>query len=539
MASLLVLDGPQLGQEFPLTGECARIGREPEADVCLPGRLVSRNHARIWCVDGDYFVEDLGSRNGTLLNGAPITGRVPLTPQDRLEVGEFILGLCLSPDGTLADADLVIREQVDAVASNPSLYAHNPAYKLKVLLEITQDLGTALEVQPLLEALLGHLLRLFPRADRGMVLLCEHDHLVPRAQRSRHGLPDTDFPYSRTIVQKSLADGLGLLIEDVHRDQRFDQSESLRAGSMHSVLCVPLLCKDGQRLGVLQLDRITPGTPFQSEDLQLLTALALQVAVVLENVALQGERLRQEILRKELAVARDIQSGFLPTDFAAVPAGLELFASVHPAREVSGDLYDFFRLDDGRLALFLGDVSGKGMPAALFMVAVRTLARHLVPLSSGPAETLARLNDALAADNPSAMFVTLAHGLYEPDTGEVVLVCGGHPPPLRLRGDGGVEEVAMPPGRLLGFAPGLVRLKDTRLSLARGETLIFYSDGFTEAFAPDDTTMFGLEGLQSALASCAGMPLPECAARIQSTVRRFAGSQELQDDQTLLLVRRM
>src|SRR5262249_8082010 len=158
--------------------------------------------------------------------------------------------------------------------------------------------------------------------------------------------------------------------------------------------------------------------------------------------------------------------------------GYELYASVHPARQVSGDLYDFLTLDDGRLAFFVGDVSGKGIPAALFMVAVRTLCRHLAALGASPAETLAQLNTALAADNPSAMFVTLAHGFYEPGTGEVVIASGGHPLPLVRRTDGRVEQVPMRSGRLLGYPGGNLGLTDARFTLARGETLILYTDGY-------------------------------------------------------------
>jgi serine phosphatase RsbU (regulator of sigma subunit) len=539
MATLVVLEGPQPGQQFQLTGDSARIGREADADIALPSKLVSRHHAQIQCVGGGYFVEDLGSRNGTFLNGKRVEGRTRLTPEDRLEVGEFVLGLRIQPTSAARDADLVIREEVNALPSNQSLYAQNPAHKLQVLLEITQELGTALEVQPLLDSLLARMLRLFPRADRGLVLLAEQDRLVLRAQRSRRGGADADFPYSRTIVKKSLADGVGILSEDTRTDLRFDHSESLKVGNTCSLMCVPLICKDGRRLGVLQLDRTTAGAPFQSEDLRLLTTLAVQVAVVLDNAALHTERLRQEVLRKELAVAREIQQGFLPTDFTTPPgAKYELFACVQPAREVSGDLYDFFPLADGRLAFFVGDVSGKGMPAALFMIAVRTLARHLTPLCASPAETLTRLNAALAADNPTAMFVTLAHGVYDPATGEVVLVTGGHPPPLLCRPDGRVEDVTLPQGRLLGYSVGAFRLTDARLTLAPGDTLAFFSDGFTEAFAPDGDSMFEVEGLRAALKLCAGLPLAECADRARDAVRQFTNSRDVQDDQTLLLLRR-
>src|SRR5262249_7982676 len=154
--------------------------------------------------------------------------------------------------------------------------------------------------------------------------------------------------------------------------------------------------------------------------------IGLQVALVLQNAAYHAERLKEERLRQELMLAREIQQAFLPTNFDKVDAGVELYARVHPAREVSGDLYDFFKLPDGRLAFFLGDAPGKGMPAALFMIAVHPLSRHLAPSASGPADLLKRLNNALVADNPTHLFVTLVCGMYDPRDGSVLLAVGGH-----------------------------------------------------------------------------------------------------------------
>src|SRR5207249_3199938 len=168
------------------------------------------------------------------------------------------------------------------------------------------------------------------------------------------------------------------------------------------------------------------------------------------------------ILRIEVSMARDIQRGFLPTNFPGENEGFELYAFVEPAHEVSGDLYDFFPLDDGRLVFYVGDVSGKGMPAALFMVAVHTLCRHLSAAADSPAATLHRLNAALAADNPSGQFVTLAHGLYDPRSGEVVLASAGHPLPLIRHADGRVEPLAHRTGRMIGYESPPLNLSDKR-----------------------------------------------------------------------------
>jgi serine phosphatase RsbU (regulator of sigma subunit) len=540
MAILVTLQGPELGRQFSLDASPSILGRQLDCNVCLDAKAVSRQHAQILQQGGDFYVEDLGSSNGTFVNGQRITGRVPLTEHDTLQVGPYLLALRPSPAPTGADEDLVIREQVNAVSSNYTLFRQDPAQKLKVILEISQHLARTLDLEPLLEKLLDQLLNLFSQADRGMVLLYEGNQLVPRAHRARRAGDSATFPYSRTIVKRALDDGVGILSDDVHGDHRFQTSQTITSLNVRSLLCVPLIAQDGKRLGVIQLDRFRTGAPFRLDDLQMLTAVGLQVAVVLENAALHAELLREERFRQELAMAREIQQSFLPTEFDSFPkTGFDLFARVHPARHVSGDLYDFFPLAAGRLAFFVGDVSGKGMPAALFMIAVRTLIRHLAPAAQSPADALTKLNNALAADNPSSMFVTLAHGIYSPRTGEVLMASGGHPPPLLRRPSGKVEEVAVEPGRLLGYEGGKLDLSDTRLALAPGETLVFYTDGFTEAREPASRTMFGLERFQQVVQGFApAVPLAECVDRAKAAVDQFIRSPDLQDDLTLLLLRR-
>lgn len=540
MAILVTLKGPNVGRWFSLESASTDIGRHTSSTICLASQAVSRHHARVLNSLEGFFVEDLESSNGTFLNGQRVGARVPLTEHDVLQIGPYTLALRQNPTPTPSEDDLVIRSEVLADPSDSSLLGNDPAHKLQVILEITQHLGRTLDQEELLHKLLEQLMRLFPQADRGMVLLRDGEQLVVRAQKCLREEDATAYPYSRTIVQRALDDGVGILSEDARSDSRFQSSNTLAFMNLRSLLCVPLIGQDGRRLGVLQLDRFRPGKAFQMDDLQLLTAVGLQVAVVMENAALHAELLREERLRQELALAREIQQGFLPAEFPAPKdTGFELFARVLPAREVAGDLYDFLLLGDGRLSFCVGDVSGKGMPAALFMVAVRTLGRHLAAAGDSPAETLRKLNQALAADNPSAMFVTLIHGLYEPATGALVLASGGHPPPLVRRADGQVEPLALTTGRLLGYEGGNLGLADTQTRLEPGETLILYTDGFIEARSPDGADMYGVERLQTALGGArAQLALKACADEAKTAVEQFTGSTDLQDDLTLLLLRR-
>lgn len=542
---LITVKGPDTGRQFPLAPGCTVLGRQSDSNICLESRAVSRHHARIWWLDGICTVEDMGSSNGTYLNGKRVTGKVPLTERDMLQIGPYVFALQAGPTAptgpTATDTDVVIRDQVNAHSSNWSLFGSDPALKLQMVLEIAQSLARTLDLDQLLGKLLDQLLRLFPQADRGMVLLCEQDRLMVRAQRSRGPDDPSEFSYSRTVVKQALEQGVGILSEDVRSDRQLPVSATLRSLDVRSFLCVPLICQDKRRLGVIQLDCRRSGRSFRSEDLQLLTALSLQVAVVLENAALHQEVLREERLRQELALAREIQQGFLPSELPeAAGQGFELFGSVYPARQVCGDLYDFFVLPDGRVAFLVGDVSGKGMPAALFMVAVRTLSRHLAVSSASPADMLRQLNRALAADNPSGMFVTVVQGIYTPSSGEVILASAGHPIPLLRRADGRAAPVPLKPGRLLGYDGGELHLTDARLSLLAGETLVLYTDGFTEARSPQGKAMFGVERLQEAVGGPrTPLPLDACVEEVKAQVEQFTRAAELQDDMTLLLLRRL
>lgn len=521
MLALTILEGARQGERLPLPRSRSRIGRDADAEVCLVSASVSRNHALILATPEGTFLEDLGSRNGTLLNGTRIEGRVLIKPNDRITIGDFALGLTLAPSSESAAAVSQIREQVRATLENQALFAQNAAQKLQIVLEITRLLSETPDLKPMLDRLLERLMQLFPRADRGLILLSERGELVVRAQLCRRAGIDADFPFSRTIVKKSFDDGVGILSDDLGADARFQGAESIRASKMRSMICVPLIARNQRPLGVVQLDQTGSGLPFGGEDLRLLTTIGLQVAVTLDSAAAAAERIRNEAVRKELAIARDMQLAYLPTDFAPRP-GFDLFASLVPARDFSGDLYDFFSMPDGRLAFFVGDVSGKGLPAAIFMVAVRTLARHLAPDCGDPADALARLNEAVSRDNPSMLFVTLIYGIFDPAAGTLECAAAGHPPPLLLKPDGRSREIDMPSGQVLGYSLGRFAASNVRIALDPGDALVFYSDGITEAFAPEGGPMFGVEGLRTAAASVAGKPLAEMSQRILDSVRQFA-----------------
>ncbi len=569
MAILVTLAGPQPGRSWVCQGSPVIIGRQTDCSIWLESPAVSRQHAQILIQGDTYYIEDLHSANGTFINGHFVDRPTPITENDRLEIGPYVFALrpevppsrdSQAPGEGPPRPPTVLRAEVEAQASNNELFAHNGEKRFQQFLETAQGLGHHLDLQTLLDNLLEQLFRLFPVTDRGMVILCEGDEFHVKAQRQRHvahrhrgpveseGIGATrrsgmhregDFTFSRSVVRRALEKGVGQLCEDAK--QETDLGGSIALIELRSFMCVPLLGRDQKRLGVLQLDCVTPGKIFHEDDLKLLTVLGMHVATIIENTNLYAERLREEALRHELELARDIQQSYLPRNFEKLGQGrFDLFASVTPARSVAGDLYDCFLTPGGELAFFLGDVSGKGMPSALFMIAVRTLARALASTVLTPAEMLVRLNDALVADNPTSLYVTLSHGTYDPRTGDLELVSGGHPAPLLRQIDGQVIELELEQNIMLGSFPFDEPPVVTHRILQPGELLILYSDGITEARTPDKKQFFEVEGLmQTVTALPPLLPLAECADRIRARVNAFTRGSELQDDQTLLLLRRL
>lgn len=541
MATLVIRDGPpgQAGRRIVLDRLPAVIGRDADADIVLPSKLVSRRHARLSLAQDQLFIEDLGSRNGVLVNGERITSSKPFSDQDQLRIVDYVLALeQTAPGPALIDRTQKVRHEINADTANLDLYSLQSGHKLKVMLQLSRNLSLAADKTTLFEKLLQNLLELFPRADRGVVVLCEQGKLVVDALKTRNKNATVNFPISRTIVRKALEEGVGILSEDIHADERFASGSSLEQVDIRTLLCVPMIGHEGDRLGALQLASARFEDPFVPEDLHLLTTIGMQVAMVLENLSLQEERIQQAQLRKELAMAREIQQSFLPMDFTpSAGGGYELYAVIYPAREVSGDLYDFFPLDERRLAFFVGDVSGKGMSAALFMVAAHALTRHLAQDGARPAATLEALNGALVRDNQAGMFVTMLHGIMDTHSGEISLSSGGHPRPVLCR-EGAVAEVDMQTGRLLGAEIGELELTDTCLKLEPGDTLILYTDGVTEARSQEGR-MFGRDRLCQLLGGLRPtMSLEVWAERIRMAVELYTGSSSLQDDLTLLLLRR-
>jgi sigma-B regulation protein RsbU (phosphoserine phosphatase) len=245
----------------------------------------------------------------------------------------------------------------------------------------------------------------------------------------------------------------------------------------------------------------------------------------------------KEKIAYELRIAREIQMGILPSAVSAVTdgAGLEAHAILHPAQEVGGDLYEALRMPDGNIVTVMGDVSGKGIPAALFMAVTMTLVRAMVPDSRCPEEILRRVNDALASHNPHSMFVTLLCAIYNVQTGQLDYASAGHPPAVLIR-EGTAQFLEQTPAMVAGIMPGLIAPCQS-VQLQPGDLVVFYTDGVTEAFDVADN-LYGDDKLLVELAGQSGNSAAATTDALLRSVRTHAGERPQSDDIAILTLKK-
>jgi pSer/pThr/pTyr-binding forkhead associated (FHA) protein len=527
---LKVIKGSCPGQLVELLGERNVMGRHPSCQIVLDNAAVSRNHAQILESHGTYYLEDLRSRNGTLLNGKKIQGRTEMNDRDEIRVCEVVLRFYQGmPDDSEAtpvpipktlgtpDAEALATGQhqpkrvsvtaaiamssgegtkatfddlgSDSSSIITSLDVKNrapriivrPEAKLRAVMEISQNLARSLKTEEVLPKILESLFKIFPQADRGFIVLKDLStgELQVKSQRTRRDNQAESVRLSMTILLSAMEKGRAILSEDAGADQRFLLSESVTALRIRSVMCAPLVAQSGESLGAIQIDSIDNSTPFAEDDLEVLLSVAAQATLSLENAQLHAAALKQRDYERDLEFATQVQLGFLPNERPQV-AGYEFFDFYEAAQRVGGDFFDYVALPDGRVAISVGDVAGKGLPSALLMARICADARACILTKPSPAEALFSLHQSVVSSGSGGRFVTMLLAVLDPQTHSISLVNAGHLPPLLLRADGTVERVgAHECGLPLGLATD-VPFTEKALGISPGELLVLYSDGLTE-----------------------------------------------------------
>lgn len=400
---------------------------------------------------------------------------------------------------------------------------------MELLLAISQDfVGSPAMGETLANAIRQIMAYMATEAASIFLLDASTDQLTCLACAGPVSIEGLRIARNQGIVGRALASNAVQMVRDVSADGDFSSAVDDHTGfRTRSILCAPLVVK-GRMLGALEVINKRKGDGlFDLADKQFLQVLAGLVSLAVHNAQMSEALVEQERMRRELDLAREIQRNLLPNQPAADFSvhGLNL-----SALEVSGDFYDFFTLADGRIAWGLGDVSGKGMNAAMLMAKTISLFRCLCKTVHDPARLLAMLNDEISETASRGMFVTMVAGVFDPANGEVVFANAGHQPPLHRSAAGGYRELeeSSPP---LGIMSG-IDYTAQRLSLAGGRLYLF-TDGVTEGRA-EDGSMLALCGLQKLLDQHAGLPPAGQLARVAEALVR--PGVRLHDDLTLLVI---
>jgi serine phosphatase RsbU (regulator of sigma subunit) len=538
---------------FEIVNDVVTIGRSPANDVPLADPNCSSQHASIERADDGFVLRDAGSKNGTYLNRNRITCPAALAAGDEIGLGKSVITFdkpsrpivkMVDSPGTAADASAAVpyRDILDrtSVADESSSRFAVPAdiaeenRILQVLVRVGEALVAHKPVPDLLEDILDVIAGYLPM-DQCVIMLraAVGAGLETRAARAVRG-ESRAIQVSRTIVNMAYEQHLSVLLSDAQVDPRVINADSIISKGIHSALCVPI-GDEADVIGVLYADRHSRQKPFRDADLRLLTLMANTAAVRIQQARQVEALVEAEKLRRELRIAADIQRDFLPRSLPAFE-GYGMAGRALPCLEVGGDYYDVIAGDGGHLGLAVGDVSGKGIGAALLMASLRAWLRAELDHAPDLAALGRRLNQFTCASCDSHSFITFFFAELDRETGAFRYINAGHNPAFVLGRDGSVRDCPAT-GLCLGMFAGR-GYEVGAAALGPGEVLVLYTDGITESRNAAEEE-FGVEGLAAAVREERDK---DAAAIVDGVFRRlaeFTACAVAADDRTLVVVKRL
>jgi sigma-B regulation protein RsbU (phosphoserine phosphatase) len=413
-----------------------------------------------------------------------------------------------------------------SITEEKQVYDH-----LELLSEMSADFASTLDINASLMRAVAHITS-YVGAEGGALFMLEEDgtRLVCRACVGPSDITGLSLPSDQGIVGRSVQDNRAEMIRDAQNDKRFYKGIDEESGTTTlSILCAPMSVKD-ERIGAIELiNKKSDDGLFEEHDLHLLSAMASSAALAVLNARMAEALVEQERLARELELAAEIQRSLLPDEPAP---GYPIAGVNFPARTVSGDFFDFFELDDGRICFNLGDVSGKGMNAALLMAKTASLYRCLGKTIESPGKLLARVNEEICETAARGMFVTMIGGIYDPRTRQLVIANAGHEPPLVQQADGSFDDLPAdaPPIGISPFLVGDEGYPEETIDLLDAGFFVF-TDGVTEGYMESGAEL-EVEGVKAALSASRGRPIGERLSEIAALIYR--GGETLRDDLTLV-----
>jgi|GEM_PF-1880468 len=562
MAILLIhgLPGAENQKQVPKQRQLI-IGRDSTCDVIIPRQAVSRFHVQILPIQGEFFLEDLGSTNGTILNGRRLRKRERLADGDLITFGDVTIEFSLAeqmdhlpvPVGSGAPhlnavppvATVPPGLSINRVAPAPRPPAANALTEtmakrgggqnlkgqLTTLIEITRNLGSSLRLDDILPRVLDLLFKSFPQANFGEIHLVEADGKVrPVAMKHGRDADSTDLtgaPLNVELIEDVLHRAQGMILNEGNHDLGSALDEMSTC-----TICAPILSPESTPGGVIILQSEGESVGFSQDELDLVCAVGVIAGQSIAYAQAHEIVLRHYESERQLETARHVQLSTLPHAPPQVP-GYQFCHHYSAAERVGGDYFFYEMMRDGRVIFGIADASGKGLPAAMHITRFAGEVKLRIATSPTLKVAVSRLNRFILEWAEDCMFITACIGVLDPAQHSLTLANAGHPPPLRKRpGETSAQEVVFAKRSFpLGISDQL-EVHPVTLQIDLGDQLIFYTDGISEAMNPCQE-LFGMARFSESL-QIGRTRIEESIASVVDHVARFRQGRAQSDDMTIV-----
>lgn len=550
MPQLVVKNSDKVIETYPLSRLRTTIGRSARSDVCIPDAFASRLHAELRQEGDLYWLQDLGSANGTRYDGTTVNMPIPILPGGEIKIGETTIvfedeNLEKSQNSTLITDNTQVLDPSKTISlsrkKNPTAEILESQFSSRnELLGLISKVGITLLSSTGLDETLNQVAALVFEAvpaDRVVIMLRDEAvedgmKIAVARERGKEGQPD-EVRISRTVLEEVMVNGKSVLTSDAQHDPKF-ASQTMALLGVRSVLAVPLSVNETEVFGIIYADSPTYETTFSEEHLNILITLASVASIRVENAKLTEERIERERMERELELATEIQQRFQPSSPPNIE-GYQLQGISFACYEIGGDYYDFIPRQNGNMLIALGDVSGKGTAAALLMSSLHAAIHAQTAANSTLPETVKAVNEYLAINTPTNRFITFFAAELDPKSGELNYINAGHNPPLVARADGSVIELESG-GFPLGIMP-MAEFEPGKIKLEAGEFVVVFSDGVSEAENIEGEE-FGVARLTEVIKTNMQKSAAGLRDGIESALSNFTTTAPANDDITLVIVKR-
>ena len=539
---LIVIEPNGTNREVMVTASPFRIGRQAGNELTLRDSRISRQQAQIVLTDGVMVLEDMGSRHGTFVNGEK-TLRHELQPKDKIDFGmaDSYKMVYLGEGATIEE----LVERVEAPA--PTAAGSRELYHLGVLLEVARTLGTGLSLEDVLTAVVDAAIQV-TRTERGVLLLSTPNgglNMVVARDAQRGTLRPDQLQVSQSVVKRVADTRRELIVSDMGTDAGgMGQQESVARLELHTVVAIPvdklpviktldatISTHQGELLGVLYLDSHVPSSAFSELDRDVLRTLAREAATVIENARLFSDARAKARLDHEIEIASQIQKTLLPKSLPNLP-DVAVAGSTLSCHSVGGDCFDVIELGGGRHGFFVGDVSGKGISAALLATLLQGVFFTTAAMDISLPGVFSRVNQYLCERSGEDRYATVFYGILD-KMGRFEYVNAGHVPPLLRRKSGALEGLGS-----ANFPVGMfveAEYQSARINLDSGDFLVIYTDGVSEA-SNLQNDLFEESRLREIVEKFDGDNVSALADSIREGMKAFTQGAPQSDDVTILVI---